>query len=96
MIGQKNSLHLMIYELISFSVIFAITWFWLYGKKKLIPEEKNFIKNKEYQYCFITSKKGEILYSKYKKEDKKFETEIEKQISYELKYKKQVIFSRIN
>jgi len=74
-------------------VIFAITWLWLYGKKKLIPEEKNFFKSKEYHYCFITSKKGEILYSKYKKEeDKKFEKEIEKQISYELKYKKQVNF----
>ena len=51
-------------------------------------EEKNFFETKEYQYCFITSLKGEILHSKYKneEEDKKFETEIEKQIKKSFSY----------
>ena len=52
-------------------------------------EEKNFFETKEYQYCFITSLKGDILHSKYKneEEDKKFETEIEKQIKKSLSNK---------
>ena len=47
----------------------------------LFVGEKNFFESTEYQYYFITSEKGEILFSDYVKEsDRNLEKEIENQI----------------